>query len=723
MSCEHRRPTGCMNSDQSGKDSPDRNSNIFREQHHPRIKYGGYNKDNSGYTPVNEDLQIRIYIQKFSMLKIDFVLIFTLKDPVLGEQVTSKLGEEFSYLEKTSDTSELNFQTSLGYLLRSKINEYYLGHFLQAIPMYANENSSDSTNTAGSRNKSSRFEKLLNTQNKFFYLGEDRISKNFCRGEFLDNKTNGIAYLQKPTYYMKGRFRDSHLTDGEIKYINHIGDSVLVKSKVNLNSQARGYIDAKEPDFSQVLRSLVKSKSEINIMDISQILANSCSKEEANRYLEDIEEYRRQPWSFPSQSRPEEFFVRNDLFTKEGYILTIAPVEPFATEAERESLKNHEDPRFEDEFCTDPLPSIHIKLNKCRNSNYYSQLVEVCHPRNKILTWSSFSIEKLDEKICQRFVDIPDSEFFWGIEKASKMGPQYGDKFDRISGLIKVKNLKFGSIHLIDDCSAYYNVNLNPEHFSLSMNQGCDNQKRQPPNFEKETSEEMLGKREIPFQQDSVDIKESSLDEATDVVMKKLKVPDSQLPINKEYRGGLISRFRQGLGQFVQNLSDTVQTKIFGEQWAGFRHGFNFKSIINRQHDLESQQNSIEGQYEFGYLNGICKIDLTDPCLGRIARYVGYAVKDQFEGFGCLFVERNLHELESLHDAKSSKKKLLDMVGASNLHEILNTTELDPSRLGSRNLCDLEAIYAVWTQGNIKELICLGFKDLKLSSPGKNILN
>jgi hypothetical protein len=49
---------------------------------------------------------------------------------------------------------------------------------------------------------------------------------------------------------MKGRFRDSHLTDGEIKYINHIGDSVLVKSKVNLNSQARGYIDAKEPDFS-----------------------------------------------------------------------------------------------------------------------------------------------------------------------------------------------------------------------------------------------------------------------------------------------------------------------------------------------------------------------------------------------------------------------------------------------------------------------------------------
>jgi hypothetical protein len=102
---------------------------------------------------------------------------------------------------------------------------------------------------------------------------------------------------------------------------------------------------------------------------------------------------------------------------------------------------------------------------------------------------------------------------------------------------------------------------------------------------------------------------------------------------------------------------------------------------------------------------------------------VGYVVKDQFEGFGCLFVERNLHELESLHDAKSSKKKLLDMVGASNLHEILNTTELDPSRLGSRNLCDLEAIYAVWTQGNIKELICLGFKDLKLSSPGKNILN
>jgi len=54
----------------------------------------------------------------------------------------------------------------------------------------------------------------------------------------------------------------------------------------------------------------------------------------------------------------------------------------------------------------------------------------------------------------------------------------------------------------------------------------------------------MLGKREIPFQGDSVDIKESSLDEATDVVMKKLKILESQLPINKEYRGGLISRFR-----------------------------------------------------------------------------------------------------------------------------------------------------------------------------------
>ena len=121
-------------------------------------------------------------------------------------------------------------------------------------------------------------------------------------------------------------------------------------------------------------------------MDIGQILANCSSKEEANRYLADIEEYRRQPWSFPPDSRPEEFFVRNDLFTKEGYILTLAPIEPFASEAERESLRNPDDLRFEDEFCSNPLPSIHVKLNKCRNSSYFSQLVEVCHPRNKILT-------------------------------------------------------------------------------------------------------------------------------------------------------------------------------------------------------------------------------------------------------------------------------------------------------------------------------------------------
>lgn len=288
------------------------------------------------------------------MLKIDFVLIFTLRDPTLSEKVTSQHGEEFSYLEKTSDTSECHFQNSLGYLLRSKINEYYLGHFLQAIPLFSSESSSD--NTSGSRNRNGRFEKLLNTQNKFFYLGEDRISKNFCRGEFFDNKTNGIAYLQKPTYYMKGKFRDSHLTDGEIKYINHIGDSVLVKSKVNLSSQARGYIDAKEPDFSQVLQSLTKPKSELNLMDISQILANCSSKDEANKYLSDFEEYRRQPWSFPPESRPEEFFVRNDLFTKEGYILTIGPIEPFASEAERESLRNPDDLRFEDEFCCNPLP-------------------------------------------------------------------------------------------------------------------------------------------------------------------------------------------------------------------------------------------------------------------------------------------------------------------------------------------------------------------------------
>jgi hypothetical protein len=155
-------------------------------------------------------------------------------------------------------------------LLRTKFNEYYIGHFLQTTDNYKYDINHDSSGSSNhSKIKYTQFEKIMKASNRFFYLGEDRISKNFCRGEFNDNKTNGIAYLQKPTYYMKGIFKDSHLKDGEIKYVNHIGDSILVKTKVNSKSEERGYTNGQEPDFSKVLQSLIKSKNELNLMDIS----------------------------------------------------------------------------------------------------------------------------------------------------------------------------------------------------------------------------------------------------------------------------------------------------------------------------------------------------------------------------------------------------------------------------------------------------------------------
>jgi hypothetical protein len=79
-----------------------KNLNVRPDQH-PKIKYGGYNAHNSGYAPSFKDLQIRIYIQKASLLKVDYVLIFTLRDPDLGyenvlEQSTTKRVQA-TYLE------------------------------------------------------------------------------------------------------------------------------------------------------------------------------------------------------------------------------------------------------------------------------------------------------------------------------------------------------------------------------------------------------------------------------------------------------------------------------------------------------------------------------------------------------------------------------------------------------------------------------------------------
>lgn len=142
--------------------------------------------------------------------------------------------------------------------------------------------------------------------------------------------------------------------------------------------------------------------------------------------------------------------------------------------------------------------------------------------------------------------------------------------------------------------------------------------------------ESLIGKRELSCQADTTCFEQSSFfdGETEDKVEKKLKITKYPIAINKEYRGGLISRFRQGLGQFTQNLSENHQTKLFGEQWAGFRHGFNFKSVISTELGVKVQRNQIEGQYEFGLLDGICKIDFEDPALGNLGRYVGYMVKD-----------------------------------------------------------------------------------------------
>jgi hypothetical protein len=157
---------------------------------------------------------------------------------------------------------------------------------------------------------------------------------------------------------MKGIFRDSHLKDGEIKYVNHIGESVLVKTKVNSKSKERGYINDKEPDFTAVLKTLVRNLDDFNLMDIGQILANSTTKDEAEMYMRDIEEYRKMPWAYTRENRPQEFMIRHDLFTKEGYILTLAPKEryPGCDSVCHEELKEANNHRFKDVFNPNCLP-------------------------------------------------------------------------------------------------------------------------------------------------------------------------------------------------------------------------------------------------------------------------------------------------------------------------------------------------------------------------------
>lgn len=154
-----------------------------------------------------------------------------------------------------------------------------------------------------------------------------------------------------------------------------------------------------------------------------------------------------------------------------------------------------------------------------------------------------------------------------------------------------------------------------------------------------------------------------------DVKNKKLKTksfqlfeePKKSIQGNKIYRGGLLSKYRHGIGGFKvkSNITDDGpedQGFIFssiGQHWLNMKNGYHYSQGSQFMPE-------IQGYYAFDKLSGVGKIELKSESTS-FGHYLGECKNDEVHGIGVI----------KLNQDKINENTWKEVLGQENLDKVL----------------------------------------------------
>lgn len=537
-------------------------------------RYKSFNDFRDEYEASKKDIKIQIsLVERQTIFSNAYEISFLLKDPEIDFNQKKFNNVNFPY--PSFDEIE-NYSPYIGYILRSRYKQYYLGHFLlkNFSDFFKIQNEKKQENEENLSLLEVNFYKKSNNKPFLHYFGEDRVTKNFYRGRFILDKSIGYGKLEKFTYHMEGVFKNSNLSDGEIKYVNHIGNCHMIKKKEKMDSTEKFFED-REPTFEELTLELENGKifNTEKIEKIGKLIRSETSLKQIDKRIGELGDVK-------IDLKNKKWKSKYKMFSKEGWIIKMELKNKDKSEKKSES-------KFKKAMNTLAM----VKAMKTRGSNrIMCYEIDIRSKKNRCVSYQienflplSFKKKFEKHKYCK--------ENFFGLERRDE---NYSS-FNKLCFLKKKELLKFGSVSFTN--RGYFEYNT-----SRKVYRKVKNRKKNVKKEEKHENKGFLGKRNFEeFSKNS----ENEFEEE----------PDSF------YFGGVLDGMRHGKGYFkfssaksrkkLKICKNQQRKKLFksfykGDYFRNYKHGYGEMQWENGDYYKgDWVLGRMEGKGELRFSNGV----------------------------------------------------------------------------------------------------------------------